>query len=424
MSHKTWGGRFTKPLNKKVLSFQASLSFDHMLYPYTILASQAHANMLAKQGLISSDEAIMIVQALSEIEDEIASGKVVWDLNAEDIYMFIEQCLIEKIGDVGKKLHTGRSRNDQTTLDLRLYLRDHAQIILKKLTTLCKICKKLSMRHMHIVMPGYTHLQQAQPILLGQYFDAYLAMFNRDMSRLQDWLKRMNQSPAGAGALAGSTLPIDRQWMAKKLCFDGVIDNTLDAVSDRDYVIEFCAVASLIMMHLARLSEDLIIWATQEFGFITLDDAFATGSSMMPNKKNPDVLELVRGKSARVFGHLIAALTLLKALPLTYNKDMQEDKELIFDTVDTLESVLGIVPAFLASIHFNEDVMKKSAQSGFLEATIILESLVLQGIPFRDAHHQVGLWVSEAIKRGCTLKTISEEKIAHLALPKKTILEQ
>lgn len=412
MSNKTWGGRFKKTLDPKVGAFNASLAFDHVLYEYDIMGSKAHAKMLGKQGLITEQEAQDICDALTQICAEIKNGLHPLDENSEDIHMFIEQILINKIGDTGKKLHTGRSRNDQVALDLRLYARDAGVTIKKQITCLVDALEQLMNKHKNDTMPGYTHLQQAQPITLGNYFGAYCGMFKRDLSRLDDWFKRMNFSPLGAGALAGSSLPLDRKSVADALMFDGVIENTLDAVSDRDYVIEFCSFASIVMMHLSRLSEDLILWATQEFNFLTLDDAFSTGSSLMPNKKNPDVLELIRGKSGRVFGHLMAILTTMKGLPLAYNKDMQEDKEGFFDTVNTLSRCLEIITPFLEATHFNIDVMSKRAKSGYLDATQILESLVLQGVPFRDAHHQVGLWVAQAIQKKCSLKEIQEaEKI-------------
>lgn len=409
MTNKTWGGRFKKPLDPSVVKFNASLAFDQVLYRHDIAGSQAHASMLARQGLLSQDEAQSINKALAEIELEITQGQHVLDESCEDIHMFIEQLLIQKIGDIGKKLHTGRSRNDQVALDLRLYTREAGAQISSLLQALKDVLQDSANQHATIKMPGYTHLQQAQPIYLGQYFAAFDAMFSRDLSRLHDWHERMNFSPLGAGALAGSNLPLDRNWVAQTLGFKGIISNTLDAVSDRDFIIEFCSIAALIMMHLSRLAEDLILWATQEFNFITLDDAFSTGSSLMPNKKNPDVLELIRGKSGRVFGHLTGILTVMKALPLAYNKDMQEDKESLFDTVNTLTACLQIISPFLQSLSFNTELMHRKATSGYLDATAILESLVLQGMPFRDAHHQVGLWVSEAVEKNCSLSELLKE---------------
>lgn len=410
MSNKTWGGRFKKLMDARVAKFNASIFFDHILYVYDILGSKAHAKMLAKQGLIHADEATNICDALTEIENEIGQGLHFLNDAYEDIHMFIEQLLINKIGDMGKKLHTGRSRNDQVALDLKLYARDSGDSIKSLLEALGSALEKLVEKHQTDLMPGYTHLQQAQPITLGQYFAAYLAMVQRDLSRLEDWVKRMNFCPLGAGALAGSSLPLDREFVAHELGFAGIVENTIDAVSDRDYVIEFCSIASIIMMHLSRLSEDLILWATQEFNFLTLDDAFATGSSLMPNKKNPDVLELIRGKTGRVFGYLMGILTVMKALPLAYNKDMQEDKEGVFDTINTLQSCLEVITPFLQSLQFNTEIMNKAASSGYLDATRIMESLVTKGIPFRDAHHQVGVWVAEALEKGCSLQEIMQKR--------------
>lgn len=404
-----WGGRFKKSINPLVKKFNASLPFDHLLFEYDIKGSKVHAQMLARQGLITQQEAEQICNALDEILIEFKKTNHHWNAEHEDIHMLVESLLIEKTGDVGKKLHTGRSRNDQVALDLRLYARDAAQTIQKFLEDLIATCKVLADKHADNLMPGYTHLQQAQPIALGNYFCAYQAMFERDANRLHDWHKRMNFSPLGAGALAGSSLPLDQAWVADQLGFSGFIKNTLDAVSDRDFVIELCSLVSIIMMHLSRLSEDLIIWSTQEFNFVELDDAFATGSSLMPNKKNPDVLELIRGKSGRVFGNLMSILTVMKALPLAYNKDMQEDKECLFDTVKTVTICLEVIVPFLQSLTFNTTHMHKQATSGFLEATKILEQLVLAGVPFRDAHHQVGNWVRQALETDCSLAEVMKK---------------
>jgi argininosuccinate lyase len=409
MSNKTWGGRFKEPLHPLAVQFNASLAFDYVLYPYDILGSKAHALMLAAQDIIKADEAQVICTALDEIGLELQEGQHDLDDSCEDIHMFTEQLLIQKTGDIGKKLHTGRSRNDQVALDLRLYTKDLVVNIIELLKGVTTVLKSLSDKHARVQMPGYTHLQQAQPIYLSWYFGAYQSMLTRDISRLEDLQERMNFSPLGAGALAGSSLPLDRLKVALSLGFGGIIENTLDAVSDRDFIMEFCSDASIIMVHLSRLCEDLILWATTEFGFITLDDAFATGSSLMPNKKNPDILELIRGKSGRVFGHLVGILTVMKALPLAYNKDMQEDKEALFDTAKTLTACLTILPLFLESIHFNTDVMTQKAQQGYLNATAVLESLVMKGMPFRDAHHQVGLWVAEALDKACSLTDIIKE---------------
>ncbi|HAU1295655.1 TPA: argininosuccinate lyase [Legionella pneumophila] len=404
MTNKTWGGRFKKSLDSRVNQFNASLAFDHVLFDQDINGSQVHVKQLAKQQILTEAESQAIFSALEEIRSEIKQGQYSFnERDEEDIHMFIEQLLTQKLGELGKKLHTGRSRNDQVALDLRLYTRDKGYLINELLTGLIDCLDDLTSKHQQDLMPGYTHLQQAQPVTLGTYFNAYQSMFSRDKSRLEDWFKRMNYSPLGAGALAGSTLPLDREWVAESLGFTGIISNTLDAVSDRDFVIELCSVAAMIMMHLSRLCEDLILWSTQEFDFITLDDAFATGSSLMPNKKNPDVPELIRGKSGRVYGHLMAILTVMKGLPLAYNKDMQEDKEGLFDTINTIIGCLQIITPFLQSLTFNTPLMRAKAQSGYLDATAILESLVMKGIPFRDAHHQVGLWIAEAIEKQCSL---------------------
>lgn len=419
MNNKTWGGRFKKATHPDVVKFNASLQFDHVLYKQDIAGSKAHAAMLAQQSLVNHDEADLMIQGLNDIEMEFEQGMHALDTDCEDIHMFIEKLLIQKIGETAKKLHTGRSRNDQVALDLRLYIREAADGIDSLLQQLVRTLTGLSEQYKHNRMPGYTHLQQAQPIFLGAYFSAYASMFARDISRLHDWHQRMNYSPLGAGALAGSSLPLNRQAVAKALSFNGIVENTLDAVSDRDFVIEFGSIASIIMMHLSRLAEDLILFATQEFNFIILDDAFATGSSLMPNKKNPDVLELIRGKSGRVFGNLMGILTVMKGLPLAYNKDMQEDKESLFDTVNTLTSCLSIISPFLQSLQFNVETMEEKASGGYLDATSVLESLVLQGVPFRNAHHQVGEWVTKAIEKNYSLVEIQEMKswnaIPHLA---------
>ncbi len=414
MTNKTWGGRFQKNVNPLLQEFNSSLPFDYILYEYDILGSQIHAKMLGKQGLLIESEVEDICKALQDIKSEFDQGKHTIDTEHEDIHMYIEHLLVDRIGDAGKKLHTGRSRNDQVALDLRLYSREVGNQLQELLGKLINVCKNLVSKHANDLMPGYTHMQQAQPISLGKYLGAYLAMFERDSSRLDDWRQRMNFSPLGAGAFAGSNLPLDREYVAQELGFNGVIENTVDAVSDRDYIIEFNSNSAIIMMHLSRLCEDLIIWATQEFNFLVIDDSFATGSSLMPNKKNPDVPELVRGKSGRVFGHLISILTTMKGLPLAYNKDMQEDKEVFFDTVNTVTSCLSVMTSFLQNITFNTQVMAKSANSGYLDATKVLELLVMEGMPFRDAHKQVGKWVAEAISKGVSLNELLEGRKPYL----------
>ncbi len=403
MKHKTWGGRFKKALHPLVARFNASLNFDHILFAHDIRGSLVHAEMLANQGLITEYEYKAIQEGLFAVQHELEQGLHAFNDEHEDIHMFIESLLIKKIGEPGKKLHTGRSRNDQVALDIRLYSRSIGEQVMQELIALTDVLQNLEIAHANNLMPGYTHLQQAQPISLGKYFGAYHSMFSRDLSRFKDWHQRMNFSPLGAGALAGSSLPLDRAFVAEKLEFLGVIENTLDAVSDRDFLLEFTSNAAIVMMHLSRICEDLILWATQEFNFLSLDDAFSTGSSLMPNKKNPDVLELIRGKSGRIFGHLLGLFTVMKGLPLAYNKDMQEDKEAIFDTNETLLSCLRIIILFLPSVQFNTQLMAEKACSGYLDATKILESLVLQGVPFREAHHQVGKWVANAMEKKCSL---------------------
>lgn len=409
VKNKTWGGRFKKTLHPKAAAFNASLKTDYELYPYDILGSKVHAQMLAQQQLISLDEAEKICAGLDKIANKLDQGLPDRADDYEDIHMLIEQMLIAEIGETGKKLHTGRSRNDQVALDLRLYTRATIEQTLQNLQALIDVLTELATEHSQQLMPGYTHLQQAQPIYLGNYFLAYKDMFARDFGRFCDAMARMNFSPLGAGALAGSQLPLDRKMVAQALSFTGVIENTLDAVSDRDFIIEFCNAAAITMMHISRMAEDLIIWATAEFNFVHLDDAFATGSSLMPQKKNPDIPELLRGKAGRIFGHLLSMLTIMKGLPLAYNKDMQEDKEPLFDTAKQLHQCLSILPLFLQSVHFNGVHMEQQAKSGFLAATSIVEKLVQKGMPFREAHHQVGEWVAEAISKNCSLTEIIME---------------
>ena len=406
MSSKIWGGRFTKELAPKVKAFNSSLHFDHALYREDIAGSIAHAKMLSAQKLISQKEEAEMCNALLDIQNELESGLHQFNEEHEDIHMFIEHLLIEKIGATGKKLHTGRSRNDQVALDLKLYSRRSVSIILSHLDSLIHLLDILSSRHATAIMPGYTHLQQAQPTSLGKYLDTYACMFRRDMDRFKHSTKSLDLSPLGAAAFAGSNLPLDRHYVARELGFSGIVENTIDAVSDRDYIIEIMSAISISMMHLSRLSEDLIIWSTSEFNFVELDDAFSTGSSLMPNKKNPDVLELLRGKTGRTYGNLMSILTTMKALPLAYNKDMQEDKEVFFDSINTITSSLEVITPLLDSIQFNTQTMADAANSGFLLATECLEKLVLKGVSFRDAHHQVGLLVKEAIEKKLSLHEV------------------
>ncbi len=391
---KLWGGRFSKSTDKSVDDFNSSIRFDSRMYSQDIRGSQAHAKMLGKQGIIPKEDADLIVKTLGEILADIECGKVEFTIDAEDIHMNIETILISRIGDVGKRLHTGRSRNDQVALDNKLYLRDEAEILSSMLTDLQKTILTLAENNLDTIMPGYTHLQKAQPITFSHHVMAYYEMFSRDLSRLSDWKKRMNVMPLGSGALAGTTYPLDRDFVAKELEFDDITKNSIDGVSDRDFVCEMAFVLSMIMVHLSRFSEEIILWSSNEFGFITLDDAYSTGSSIMPQKKNPDIAELARGKSGRVFGSLMGLLTMLKGLPLAYNKDMQEDKEQIFDALDTVKMCLPVFCGMLKTMTINKSAMEKGAKGGFTNATDVADYLVKKGLPFRDAHAVVGKMVA------------------------------
>jgi len=404
---KLWGGRFTKETNRLVHNFNSSISFDQKFFRQDIRGSIAHAKMLAKQGIISVEEKDLIVDGLQSILKDIENGTLEISQEYEDIHSFVEAKLIERIGDAGKKLHTGRSRNDQVALDMKLYIRDEIGAIdglLKAMmTTLLHIMKE----NVETFMPGFTHLQKAQPVTLAHHMGAYFEMFKRDRQRLNDIINRMNLSPLGSGALAGTTYPLDRDYTAQILGFDGPTLNSMDSVSDRDYLIEFLSALSIIMMHLSRLSEEIIIWNSNEYGFIELDDAYSTGSSIMPQKKNPDIAELVRGKTGRVYGALIALLTTMKGLPLAYNKDMQEDKELTFDAIDTVKGCLALSSEMISTIKFNRDVLEKSAKKGFTNATDAADYLVNKGIPFRDAHSIIGRLVLICIEKGISLDELS-----------------
>ncbi|OGW34034.1 MAG: argininosuccinate lyase [Nitrospirae bacterium GWC2_56_14] len=370
--------------------FTASIPYDWQLYPYDIAGSIAHAAMLAKTGIITKKEAGQIIRGLQEVLAEIVEGSFDFSIELEDIHMNIETRLIEKIGPVGGKLHTARSRNDQVALDIRMYLRDVITETHDLLAALQQVLVSLADRYQSVVLPGYTHLQRAQPVLLGHHLLAYYEMFSRDRGRLEDCFRRVNVMPLGAGALAGTVLPIDRQFVAKELGFESVCENSMDAVSDRDFAIEFTAACAQIMMHLSRLSEELVLWSSAEFGFITISDGFTTGSSIMPQKKNPDVAELTRGKTGRVYGNLTALLTIMKGLPLAYNRDMQEDKEPLFDTADTVTRSLAVYIEMLKGITVHQDAMRKAAEDGFITATDLADYLVKKGMPFRQAHEVVG----------------------------------
>ena len=412
---KPWAGRFTMATNELVEDFTASIPYDWRLYPYDISGSIAHATMLAKTGIITQQDAQQIIGGLEEILKEIAEGTFQFSLELEDIHMNIEHRLIEKTGAVGGKLHTARSRNDQVALDLRMYVREEITAIRESLEALQKGIVDLADKHRGVVMPGYTHLQRAQPVLLGHHLLAYYDMFDRDIARLADCSSRVNIMPLGAGALAGTVLPIDRQLVAQLLGFSGVTANSMDAVSDRDFAIEFVSACSLIMMHFSRLSEELVIWSSAEFGFITMTDAFTTGSSIMPQKKNPDVAEIARGKTGRVYGNLVALLTLMKGLPLTYNRDMQEDKEPVFDTVDTIRQTLVVFTEMLNGVTVNEQAMRQAAADGFITATDLADYLVRQGMPFRQAHEVVGTAVLRALELQCGLVDLPLDEYRELS---------
>jgi len=408
---KPWGGRFTESTDAFVEAFTASIGFDRRLYRHDIAGSIAHARMLAHVGILSEAECGSIVAGLEDIRDEIERGAFEWSLSLEDIHMNIEARLIERIGEAGKKLHTGRSRNDQVATDLRLYLRDAIDDLGAELRRLQCVLVDLAEREADTIMPGFTHLQVAMPVSFGHHMLAWEAMLERDHQRLQDCRRRVNVMPLGAAALAGTSFPIDRAYTAQLLGFAEPAGNSLDAVSDRDFVIEFCAAASLVMMHLSRCSEELILWSSAQFGFIELPDRFCTGSSIMPQKKNPDVPELVRGKSGRVTGHLVGLLMLMKGQPLAYNKDNQEDKEPLFDTVDTLAGSLRVFADMMPTVTVNRAAMRESALSGFATATDLADYLVRKGVAFRDAHEIVGRAVRAGIERQQDLAQMSLDEL-------------
>ena len=411
MGTKAWGGRFSQPTDELVEHFTASILFDRRLYAYDIRGSLAHCRMLAKCGIISDDEASVIIHGLQEIQSEIERGEFEFDVRWEDIHMHIERRLIDKVGPVGGKLHTARSRNDQIALDVRLYLRDEIRTILHHLRQLQHTLVELAERHLAVIMPGYTHLQRAQPIRLSHHLLAYDEMLERDHQRFTECLTRVNVLPLGAGALATTTYPIDRSYVAQLLDFPAIAENSLDAVSDRDFVIECCGDAALIMMHLSRLSQELTLWCSAEFGFIELSDAFSTGSSIMPQKKNPDVAELVRGKTGRVYGHLQGVLTVMKGLPLAYNSDMQEDKEALFDVIDTVQACLRVFAPMLATMTVRPERMRSAASESFGTATDMADYLAAKGLPFRQAHEIVGRIVRRCLDQQQTLNDLSLEEL-------------
>ena len=406
-----WGGRFTKETDQLVYNFNASITFDQKFYKQDIEGSIAHVTMLAKQGILTEQERDDIVRTLKEIRDEVESGKLEITSEYEDIHSFVEANLIDRLGDIGKKLHTGRSRNDQVALDMRLYTRDellHTDDLLKELLeTILKIMEA----NTETIMPGFTHLQKAQPITLAHHMGAYFEMFKRDCLRLHDIYERMNYCPLGSGALAGTTYPLDREYTAELLGFYGPTLNSMDGVSDRDYLIEFLSACATIMMHLSRFSEEIIIWNSNEYQFVEIDDAYSTGSSIMPQKKNPDIAELVRGKTGRVYGALMSLLTTMKGIPLAYNKDMQEDKELSFDAMDTVKGCIALFTGMLATMKFNKGKMRLSANNGFTNATDAADYLVKHGVPFRDAHGIIGKIVLYCIERGIAIDDMSLDEL-------------
>ncbi|MDY6905537.1 MAG: argininosuccinate lyase [Thermodesulfobacteriota bacterium] len=415
MADKPWDGRFSQPTDKRVEKFTASVDVDKRLYRQDIDGSIAHCRMLAKQGVIDTEDADAIVAGLEGIGREIEAGTFEFDDALEDVHMNIESALFDRIGPAARKLHTARSRNDQIALDTRMYLRAVSQDIIQGLAALRKCITAFARAHIDVIMPGYTHLQRAQPVLFAHHLMAYYEMFTRDAERFKDGFKRINVMPLGSAALAGTPYPIDRAHTAALLKFDTISANSMDAVSDRDFVLEFIAAASICMVHFSRLCEELIIWSSSEFNFIELSDAFSTGSSIMPQKKNPDVPELIRGKTGRVFGNLTAMLTIMKSLPLCYNRDMQEDKEPLFDTVDTLTACIDICREMIGNIKVNTDVMRNAALAGYLNATDMADYLVEKGMAFRDAHACVGKAVGYAVKKGKELHELQLDELKQFA---------
>ena len=405
-----WGGRFTKETDKLVYNFNASISFDQKFYRQDIRGSLAHVRMLAKQGILTEQERDQIIDGLNGILRDVENGTLSITNEYEDIHSFVEANLIDRIGDVGKKLHTGRSRNDQVALDMKLYVRDEIDELDPILKKLLLVIERIMEENTETYMPGFTHLQKAQPVTLAHHFGAYFEMFRRDRSRLADIRRRMNTCPLGAGALAGTTYPLDRAYTAQLLDFDEPTANSMDSVSDRDYIIELLSALSTIQMHLSRFSEEVCIWNSNEYRFVEIDDAYSTGSSIMPQKKNPDIAELVRGKTGRVYGALMQMLTSMKGLPLAYNKDMQEDKELTFDAIDTVKGCVVLFTGMLDTMKFRKDIMEQSAKHGFTNATDVADYLVRKGIPFRDAHGITGRLVLDCLDKGCSLDDLPLEE--------------
>ena len=408
---KAWSGRFSEPVDAFVLRYTASVDFDKRMAMADIDGSLAHAAMLAKVGVITEQDLADIRRGMAQIREEITSGAFEWQLELEDVHLNIEARLTALIGDAGKRLHTGRSRNDQVATDIRLYLRSEIDVIVARLEHLQEVMVHQAKQHAGLIMPGFTHMQVAQPVTFGHHMLAYVEMFERDRERMLDLRRRVNRSPLGAAALAGTTYPIDREYSASLLGFEAVAQNSLDAVSDRDFAIEFCSAAAVLMMHISRLSEELVIWMSQRFAFIKLPDRFTTGSSIMPQKKNPDVPETARGKAGRVYGDLIAMLTLMQGTPLAYNKDMQEDKELSFDAMDTVKGCIALFTGMLATMKFNKGKMRLSANNGFTNATDAADYLVKHGVPFRDAHGIIGKIVVYCIGRGIAIDDMSLDEL-------------
>lgn len=412
---KLWGGRFTKETNQLVHNFNASISFDQKFYRQDIQGSIAHVTMLAKQGILSNDDKKTIINGLNSILNDIENGTLEISSSSEDIHSFVEQTLIERVGEAGKRLHTGRSRNDQVALDMKLYTRDEIAILDDLLKSLLISILNVMKENTETYMPGFTHLQKAQPITLAHHFGAYFEMFKRDRLRLADIKKRLNYCPLGSGALAGTTYPLDREYTASLLNFEGATLNSMDSVADRDYLIELLSALSTIMMHLSRFSEEIIIWNSNEYRFVEIDDSYSTGSSIMPQKKNPDIAELVRGKTGRVYGALMSLLTTMKGIPLAYNKDMQEDKELSFDAIDTVKGCLSLFTGMIDTMKFNNSVMEASAKNGFTNATDAADYLVNHGVPFRDAHGIVGQLVLYCIDRNIALDDMTLDEFKSIS---------
>jgi len=406
-----WGGRFKGKTDELVYAFNASINFDKRLYRQDIEGSKAHVTMLGRQGVLSSEDTESILNGLDSILNDIEAGKLEITSEYEDIHSFVEAVLTERIGDAGKRLHTGRSRNDQVALDMKLYIRDEIDQITELLKELLETILNMMKEHVDTYMPGFTHLQKAQPVTFAHHMGAYFEMFRRDADRLADCRVRLNECPLGSGALAGTTYPLDREYTAELLGFDCATRNSMDSVSDRDYLIEFLSDLSLIMMHLSRLSEEIIIWNSNEYGFVELDDAYSTGSSIMPQKKNPDIAELTRGKCGRVYGDLMTLLTVMKGIPLAYDKDIQEDKEAAFDAIDTVHGCIRLMSGMLSTMKIDRAVMERSATMGFTNATDLADYLVTRGVPFRDAHGYVGQIVLKCIEKGCAIDDLTMDEL-------------